>query len=153
MESFEGKSGLEIGGPSRFFQAGEHLPVYPRIAALDNCNYANSTVWEGALSEGDFRLADRIVGRQYICEATAVGSRLAGRTYDFVISSNCLEHVANPLAAIESWLSVLRLGGTLLVVVPHQLQQLRSASPGNRVRAYSGRLPQRHRRGRRDAFQ
>jgi Methyltransferase domain len=117
---FEAKRGLEVGGPSRFFQSGQQLPLYPRIASLDNCNFANETVWEGTLAEGTFSLGDRLVGRQYLCEATAVATHLAGRSYEFVISSNCLEHVANPLAAVEAWLAVLQPGGTLLIVVPNQ---------------------------------
>ena len=30
-------SGLEIGGPSRTFENGRDLPVYPILAELDNC--------------------------------------------------------------------------------------------------------------------
>ena len=112
--------GLEIGGPSGIFRNGGQLPVYPAVRALDNCNFSHETVWEGALREGDFAVEGRVVGRQYVCEATLVGERLGGREYDYVLSSNCLEHVANPLKAIEAWLSLLRPGGRLVLAVPNK---------------------------------
>ena len=115
-----GQLGLEIGGPSRFFRNGAQLPLYPVLSGLDNCNFSSDTVWEGALQEGVFSLDNRVVGHQYICEATEVSERLHDRRYDFVISSNCLEHVANPLKAVEAWLSVLRAEGRLIVVVPNK---------------------------------
>jgi len=115
-----GRSGLEVGGPSPFFSRGFQLPLYDKVAALDNCNYADATVWEGSISEGTFTVEGQALGTQYICEAIDVGTRLDGKSYDFVISSNCLEHVANPLLAAEAWLSVLKPGGTLVVVVPNQ---------------------------------
>jgi hypothetical protein len=37
---------------------------------------------------------------------------------DFVHSSHCLEHMEDPMAAIEAWLQVLRPGGFLIVTVP-----------------------------------
>jgi SAM-dependent methyltransferase len=115
-----GRSGLEVGGPSPFFSCGFQLPLYDKVAALDNCNYADATVWEGTITEGVFTAEGRPLGTQYICEAIDVGKRLEGKSYDFVISSNCLEHVANPLLATEAWLSVLRPSGTLVLVVPNQ---------------------------------
>lgn len=39
--------------------------------------------------------------------------------YDFVFSSHCLEHLVNPVAAIEHWRSRLRQGGTLFLYLPH----------------------------------
>jgi SAM-dependent methyltransferase len=39
-------------------------------------------------------------------------------TYDFVLASHVLEHVANPLRALQEWKRVLNPGGTVLVVVP-----------------------------------
>lgn len=137
-----GQRGLEIGGPSRFFREGAQLPLYPAVRALDNCNFSDETVWEGALQEGDFAIDDRIVGRQYICEATQVDKRLNDRSYDFILSSNCLEHVANPLKAVEAWLSVLRPGGRLIVVVPNKasnFDRLRAVTSfAHLVRDYEG---------------
>jgi SAM-dependent methyltransferase len=123
-----GKRGLEVGGPSYIFRDGAPLPLYSKITHLDMCNFADETVWEGQIAEGPFELGGRPVGHQYICEATEVGQRIGSRQYDFILSSNCLEHVANPLKAIESWLSVLNPGGVLILALPdkrHNFDRLR----------------------------
>jgi SAM-dependent methyltransferase len=39
--------------------------------------------------------------------------------WDYVFSSHCLEHLANPVAAIEHWKTRLRAGGTLFLYLPH----------------------------------
>ena len=39
--------------------------------------------------------------------------------FDFVFSSHCLEHLANPIAALEHWKSRLRSGGVLFLYLPH----------------------------------
>lgn len=39
--------------------------------------------------------------------------------FDFVFSSHCLEHLANPVAALEHWKSRLRPGGVLFLSLPH----------------------------------
>jgi SAM-dependent methyltransferase len=115
---FEGKTGLEIGGPSDIFRADGELPVYPLAERVDGVNFSHQTVWEGRLSEGDnYRFAEGKVGRQYLCE----GSRLdviADGTYDFVLASHSLEHSANALRCIAEWKRVLRPAGAMLLVVP-----------------------------------
>lgn len=39
--------------------------------------------------------------------------------YNFVFSSHCLEHLANPVAALEHWKTRLRAGGVLFLYLPH----------------------------------
>jgi SAM-dependent methyltransferase len=39
--------------------------------------------------------------------------------FDYVFSSHCLEHLANPVAAIEHWATRLRKGGVLFLYLPH----------------------------------
>lgn len=38
---------------------------------------------------------------------------------DYIFSSHCLEHLVNPVAAIEHWRTRLRHGGTLFLYLPH----------------------------------
>jgi SAM-dependent methyltransferase len=110
---------LEIGGPSAVFARGGMLPVYPCVAHVDNVNFASETAWESRLREGsEFRFdASRPPGRQFLREATEL-TGLADGSYDTVLSSHCLEHVANPLAALREWRRVVRPGGHLLLALP-----------------------------------
>jgi SAM-dependent methyltransferase len=116
-----GKVGLEIGGPSSFFSADGLLPLYPAVAALDNCNYSGSTVWEGTIREGlTFQYApDRAPGSQYIREATDLAG-IADASYDLLLSCHTLEPSANPLLALSEWVRVLRPGGMLVMALPHK---------------------------------
>jgi hypothetical protein len=41
----QGKSGLEIGGPSEAFRKGNILPIYEAAGTLDNCDFSKSTEW------------------------------------------------------------------------------------------------------------
>ena len=117
-----GRKGLEIGGPSGVFSAAGPVPVYPVIDSLDNCNFSTSTLWQVAVVAGEntYRYADgRAPGKQYIGEAADLRD-IPSSTYDFLICSHVIEHVANPLQALREWLRVISPGGTLVMVVPHR---------------------------------
>ena len=109
------KDGIEIGGPTKLFR--RDLPIYTVARSLDGVNFSDTTVWEGRLTEGrTYRYMKRRAGRQFICDATDL-SRIPAERYDFVLSSNSLEHIANPLRALSEWLRVLRPGGHLVLVL------------------------------------
>lgn len=118
---FESKTGLEVGGPSDIFRQANIFPVYAAASTIDNCNFGDRTTWEGKINEGATFYFDRqkAPGHQYIAEATNL-SDIASASYDFVLSSHCIEHVANPLLALKEWIRVLREEGLLLLVVPHK---------------------------------
>lgn len=42
---------------------------------------------------------------------------------DFIFSSHCLEHLANPIAALEHWKTRLKSGGVLFLYLPHPAQR------------------------------
>ena len=87
---------------------------------LDGCNFSNITIWEGNIESGEkYNYYKNKNGVQYISEATDL-SLIPNSKYDFIISSNCLEHVANPLKAIEEWIRVVKKGGLLLLVLPNK---------------------------------
>jgi len=118
--SLKNKSGLEIGGTSWVFMDYNLIPIYKIIKGLDNCNFSSKTIWEGEIkTHQPFVFYKKKTGKQYISEATNL-SEIKSETYDFIISSHCLEHVANPLKAIEEWLRVLKTGGNILVVLPNK---------------------------------
>ncbi len=120
QQLFADKSGLEIGGPSPMFKNEGFAPLYKVIKSLDGCNFSNSTIWEGTIESGEtYNYYQDKTGMQYISEATDL-VQIPDSKYDFVISSNCLEHVANPLKAIEEWIRVIKKDGLLFVALPNQ---------------------------------
>lgn len=54
---------------------------------------------------------DRVDGRD--------ASTLPGEGWDYIFSSHCLEHLADPVVALEHWKTRLRAGGTLFLYLPH----------------------------------
>jgi SAM-dependent methyltransferase len=119
LEPLRGGVALEVGGPSALFRADGLLPVYPLLTRVDGVQWSPRTVWHGAMDEGAYDVgAPRVGGRLWIRE----GGDLAGlgtASYDVVLSSHVLEHLANPLGALREWLRVLRPDGHLLTVLPH----------------------------------
>lgn len=117
----EGKHGLEIGGPSAIFARRNRLPLYPLIGSLDGCNFSHSTLWEPSLEQGQNYVYDnrKASGYQFIRDAVDI-SDIPAQTYDFVLSSHSLEHVANPLRALAEWRRVLKPSGALLLILPNK---------------------------------
>jgi hypothetical protein len=114
-------NGLEIGGPSSVFRRGGLFPVYAIASRVDNCNFGHQTIWEGGICEGETFVFDaqRPPGTQFVAEATNL-CNIGSETYDFVVASHVIEHIANPLKALVEWVRVLKEGGVLLVIVPHK---------------------------------
>lgn len=118
---FQDKIGLEIGGASRIFTHYGLFPIYPIAARIDNCNFGQETIWEGVIEAGTTFYYDRqrAPGTQYIAEASVL-REIATGSYDFVLSSHTLEHIANPIQALTEWVRVLKEKGLLALVVPHK---------------------------------
>jgi SAM-dependent methyltransferase len=126
QRALNGKRGLEIGGPSSIFSPatpnGFIPPVYAIAASVDNCNFATSTTWSDGEAGRTFRyLPEREPGLQYIHDATDLAA-IADAAYDFLLASHILEHVANPLRALQEFHRVVKPKGSLLIAVPNQLQ-------------------------------
>ena len=117
LQQVAGKDGIEIGGPSEVFRPGSPLDLYGQVGHLDNCNFSPSTVWESH-QEAEYPFdPGKPPGRSIFCE----GSDLAGvpdASYDFVLSSHNLEHLANPVKALAEWKRILRPRGALVLVLP-----------------------------------
>jgi SAM-dependent methyltransferase len=120
-ELFAGRTGLELGGPSGFFEPRGLFPAYSGAARIDNCNFGRETIWEGSIgARPDFHYnPKRAPGRQFISEASDLGFA-PDASYDFLLSSHMLEHSANPLRTLYEWQRVLKPDGTLLLVLPHK---------------------------------
>jgi SAM-dependent methyltransferase len=114
----EGKRGIEIGGPSTLFRTT--LPIYKWLESLDGVNFSDHTVWEGSIRiEQGYNYIGRKVGVQFILDATDLTS-IPPHCYDFLLSSNCLEHIANPLKALLEWKRILKPEGALVLVLPNK---------------------------------
>ena len=142
----DNKYGIEIGGPSSLFR--NVLPVYQFVAGLDGVNFSSDTVWEGRIKAGNtFNYLDGRSGRQYISEAADL-SEIATAHYDFLLSSNCLEHVANAIKALTEWKRVIKTGGALVLVLPNKQSNFDHRRPVHEVRAFVGGFRARRRGGR-----
>ena len=115
---FIDRNGIEIGGPSSYFSKNALLPIYDKIKTLDCVNFAASTIWTGSIDENvGFVVDGKRLGKQYILDAVDL-TPIAANSYDFFLSCNNIEHIANPMKAMEQWLSVLKKGGILLIIAP-----------------------------------
>ena len=116
----EGRRGLEIGGPSAIFSRTGPLPLYPLLDRLDNCDFASDTVWHGEAADGAEFVYDEASppGRRLIRDATSLVG-VEDASYDAVLASHTLEHIANPLQALSEWRRVVGADGHLVLVLPH----------------------------------
>lgn len=116
-----GKRGLEIGGPSEVFGDEGALPIYSVVEGLNNCLFSGHTIWEGKVREGRTYTfhPSKQPGLQFISEGTTLQS-VSDSSYDCVLSSHSLEHMANPLRALAEWKRILHKEGLLLLVLPHK---------------------------------
>jgi len=109
---FVGKYGLEIGGPTWVFKTGNYIPLYKIVGKLDGCNNSNTSALGDHLESGENKK-----GFQYMLDATDL-NLIPDSKYDFIISSHCLEHIANPFKAIGEWIRVIKKGGFILLLLP-----------------------------------
>jgi SAM-dependent methyltransferase len=106
------KVGVEIGGPS-----GTGNVIYKHAAILDNIVFSNDTVWANHTEKYNYYPNKQ--GNVIINDAVSI-SKVSDNAYDFVFSSHCLEHIANPMKAVQEWLRILKPEGHLIIVVPEK---------------------------------
>jgi SAM-dependent methyltransferase len=116
---FENKKGLEIGGPSPIFKSNGFIPIYIYIKSIDGVNFKTKDNRFYKYINDKFIIDDNEVGKIYIADVTDL-SILSNNSYDFILSSNNLEHIANPMKGIEQCLLKLRDRGILVIVVPRK---------------------------------
>lgn len=115
--SLSGKYGIDIGGPSDVFSFRNILPLYCDAERVDIMNYSDDTVWSTRQNKFFNKNESLSKGEFFAMEAGDLSESL-GMKYDFVVSSHCLEHIANPILALKGWRSKLNEDGDLIVVVP-----------------------------------
>lgn len=107
------KIGVEIGGPSS--HVGNIL--YQNAATIDNVIFSKHTIWSNHTD--DYNYYPNKKGRVIINDAVNISS-VQNECYDFCFSSHTLEHIANPLKAINEWLRIIKNGGHLIIIVPEK---------------------------------
>jgi SAM-dependent methyltransferase len=108
-QHLRGMRALEIGGPSDVLGFGGAFPIYSCLGGIHSCNYSDRTLWESEAVK---------YSQTFVWEATALQKESG--SYDCVVASHCLEHVANPIKALVEWKRVLRSDALLLVLLPHR---------------------------------
>ena len=109
---FNAKNGLEVGGPSGIFTS-----IYNYCASCDGVNFSPETVWWVNNASNSYTYAGKVLGRMFIADAVDM-SCIEDSSYDFVMSSNNIEHIANPMKALKEFVRVAKSGGSIVVLVP-----------------------------------
>ena len=117
--AFQGRRVVEIGGPSWQFGPKGSLPVYSEIIALDLVDYSKSVMEHPVQSGRIFRPArPKVPGRELIREATHLEG-VPSSYYEGLLSSHVLEHIANPMLALNEWRRVVKKGSSMIIIVPN----------------------------------
>jgi len=112
---------LTYNAPLTFIYRGETYPDYLRHG--NACRFIAPAAREFCKGYG----YDVGCGDWPLAGATPIDLKRGGNAMalpgaplvDYVFSSHCLEHLPDPVAALEHWRSRLRRGGVLFLYLPH----------------------------------
>jgi SAM-dependent methyltransferase len=95
--------------------------VYSVLASADNCLFSAQTIWAGKVNDGySFRYHPaKNPGLQFFCDGTDL-QQIPTSSYEALLASHCLEHIANPLRALNEWKRALTGDGLMLLILPHK---------------------------------
>ena len=106
------KNGLEIGGPSDTGKC-----IYENANNLDNCVFSTNTVWFHHNVDYNYFINKK--GKTIINDSVNI-VQVKNEEYDFCFSSHTLEHIANPLKAVNEWLRIIKQNGHIIIIVPEK---------------------------------
>jgi hypothetical protein len=106
------KKALEIGGPSRLLDF-----LYPHLDSLDILNHPES--FSKHSQQGNISNLSPTV---FLGDAVTSDILKIDRKYDLIITSHTLEHIANPIKAVQLWSNLLISNGIILNIVPNKDQ-------------------------------
>jgi SAM-dependent methyltransferase len=109
------RKGIEIGGPSPSCQR-----IYSFSKTIDNVIFSRETVWSKH-STNTYSYFPGKSGKVIIHDAVDLSS-VKDNSYDFVLSSHSLEHIANPIKAVYEWIRVIKSGAFLILILPEKSQ-------------------------------
>lgn len=102
LDIVRNNNGLEIGGPSNCDY------IYNNINKLDNI-----TIFDNG--KRDYNIKNKKLGVEYVKDTTNL-TNIKNNTYDFILVSNTLEYIANPIKAIKEWLRILKQNGFIIMI-------------------------------------
>lgn len=115
---FKFKEGIEIGGPSSIFNENGPIPIYKDLKGLDNINFSEDNFWSNIEEGFNFKYSNsKQPGKQIIADAINL-KKINDSTYDIMLSSHVIEHIANPIKALIEWSRILKPKGLLVIVAP-----------------------------------
>jgi len=106
------KLGVEIGGPSF-----EGIIIYENANSMDNVIFSKNTIWSNHTE--DYNYYKNKKGKVIVNDAVNI-SLVQNECYDFCFSCHSLEHIANPLKAINEWLRIINKNGYIVIIVPEK---------------------------------
>lgn len=116
-----GKDGIEFGGPTELFYHPMHrMMLYPYIRSLDGCNLFEDNFFQKNLDKTFTYYKDRCGERFNVDTANPESLKTIPKTYDFILASHHIEHIANPIRALRAWKSILKKNGLVLAIMPHK---------------------------------
>ena len=78
-------------------------------------------MWEGEIHAGrTYQYLPDQFGHQFISDGTNL-SEIPSEKYEFLLSSDCLEHIANPIKALLEWNRILKTNHLMLLVLPNKV--------------------------------
>ena len=110
------KRGVEIGDPSTQIVYANNI-IYKNAVNIDNVIFSKNTIWSNHTKE--YNYYNGKTGNVIINDAVNISS-VQDQTYDFCFASHCLEHIANPLKAINEWLRIIKNHGYLILILPEK---------------------------------
>jgi SAM-dependent methyltransferase len=124
VDELTGRSLLDVGAGTGWFSQ-RAVAAGARVVALD--------VGLRLLTKVREKCNARLVA------ADACRLPFADRSFEIVLSSECIEHTPDPLGAVREMIRVLRPGGVLVVTVPNRLWRLSAvAAAVLKLRPYEG---------------
>ena len=115
-KKFKNKKGIEIAGPSWIFY--QCFPIYKYSNRVDNVNREITNPHNNAdyINGEIYRYYFNKKGKSYTADASNLG--FEDSSYDFLVSRAVIEHIANPIKAIQEWRRVIKEDGFIVVSAP-----------------------------------
>jgi len=112
------KHGIEIGGPSQVFSETGPIPIYSILGSLNNVNFNNETFWSKTDEGNNFCFSKNKPNGEQIIADTVDISIIKNNSYNFLLASHVIEHIANPIKAILEWKRIVKINGILVIIAP-----------------------------------